>query len=65
VLNIIATIYAAAYHTLDSGLFYLYIGSCEKVANLSLWVHLAINVGSTILLSASNCKYVSTPAVHA
>ena len=29
-------------------------GSCEKTKNLSLWLHLAINVLSTILLGASN-----------
>ena len=29
-------------------------GSCEKTKNLSLWLHLAINALSTILLGASN-----------
>jgi len=26
---------------------------------MSLWIHLAINVMSTLLLSASNCEFIS------
>ena len=54
-LNIIVTIWAISNHKLEEGFAQLFQGSCAEVANMSLWIHLAINVMSTLLLSASNC----------
>lgn len=54
-LNIIVTIWAVSSHRVSGGLSYLYTGSCAEVAHMSLWIHLAINAMSTLLLSASNC----------
>jgi hypothetical protein len=34
----------------------LYTGSCATTAKMSFWIHLLINILSTTLLSASNCK---------
>lgn len=54
-LNVILTIWAATSHKSSGGLSYLYTGSCSEVATMGLWIHLAINAMSTLLLSASNC----------
>jgi len=56
-LNIILTIWAVANHHVDNEVSSLYAGSCKEVASMSLWIHLAINVMSTLLLSASNCEF--------
>jgi len=53
--NIILTTWAVSSHKVAGGLSFLYTGSCDEVANMSLWIHLGINVMSTLLLSASNC----------
>lgn len=53
-LNIIVTIWVTKKHPSADGLSYVYRGSCSEVKSLGLWIHLAINVMSTILLSASN-----------
>ena len=37
-----------------SGLVQVYEGSCGKVENLDIWIHLAINILSTLLLGGSN-----------
>lgn len=54
-LNIALTIWATTNHSVEDGISYLFTGSCKEVARLSLWVHLGINIMSTLLLSASNC----------
>jgi SNF family Na+-dependent transporter len=59
-LNITLTIWAVTNHQLVDGLSYLYTGSCQEVAKMSLWIHLGINAMSTMLLSASNCKSSSS-----
>jgi hypothetical protein len=62
-LNISLTVWAVTNHQLVGGISYLYTGSCSKVEKMSLWIHLGINVMSTVLLSASNCK-LSHPIIH-
>ena len=53
-INVIVTIYAVVKHGSHSEQSPLYVGSCREVSRLSLWIHLAINALSTLLLSASN-----------
>ena len=53
VINIIVAAWLGS-HKQESGLVEVYNGSCEKVAVLDLWSHLAINVLSTLLLGGSN-----------
>jgi len=55
-LNTALTVWAVSNHQVEGGLSYLYTGSCQEVAKMSLWIHLGINAMSTMLLSASNCK---------
>lgn len=54
IVNIGLTIWASAKNGLSNGLATIQEGSCQKTKDLSLWLHLAINVLSTILLAASN-----------
>ena len=39
---------------MDGGIGTIQLGSCQKTKNVSLWLHLLINILSTALLSASN-----------
>ena len=55
-INIGLTIYAASnpeYRT-ERGIGTLYSGSCDKSRTIGLWLHLGINILSTLLLSGSN-----------
>ena len=54
VINLSALIWAAAGAGLRGGLQTLQHGSCKETRNLNLWLHLAINALSTLLLGASN-----------
>lgn len=62
-LNITLTLWAVINHKVEDGLSYLYTGSCQEVATMSLWIHLGINAMSTMLLSASNytMQVISSP----
>lgn len=53
-INLIVTIWAAARYDIENGVGTIHDGSCDSTKSLSLWSHLAINVLSTALLSASN-----------
>ena len=53
-INVILTIVASTKFGLKNGIGTLQEGSCQVTKNLSLWLHLAINVLSTLLLGASN-----------
>lgn len=61
ILNVAWTIWAAVRHPADSNLVgVLYRGSCDRMNNLSTWLHLLINILSTALLAASNyCMQVA------
>ena len=56
IINLILTIWAVAkfgaYNNHGLGTFYN--GSCKRTASLTFWIHLVINVLSTLLLGASN-----------
>ena len=54
VINLSVMIWVAAGAGLKGGLRTLQHGSCKETKNLSLWLHLAINALSTLLLGASN-----------
>ena len=54
VINLSVMIWAAAGAGLKGGLQTLQQGSCKETKKLSLWLHLAINTLSTLLLGASN-----------
>ncbi len=54
VTNLIILTWVAIGNGFKGALGTLQQGSCQKTKDLSLWVHLAINVLSTLLLGASN-----------
>ena len=54
IINLILTIWAISTFGVQNGLGTLQDGSCKRTATLTFWVHLAINVLSTLLLGASN-----------
>ena len=62
-INLFLTIVAVSKYGLQSGLGTVQEGSCDKTRNLSLWLHLAINVLGTLLLGASNycMQCISSP----
>ena len=52
--NVALTAFALGSYGSDKGVGLIYRGDCSKVANLNQWLHLAINLLGTGLLSASN-----------
>ena len=54
VINLSVMIWGAAGAGFKGGLRTLQHGTCKETKNLSLWLHLAINVLSTLLLGASS-----------
>ena len=52
--NIVLTVFASTKYGIRGGFGTLQEGHCRKTKDLSLWLHLAINVLSTLLLGASN-----------
>ena len=54
IINFCVMIWAAAGAGLKGGLQTLQQGSCKETKTLNLWLHLAINTLSTLLLGASN-----------
>ena len=54
IINLSFTIWAVSSFKTQNGLGTLYDGSCKKTRTLAFWVHLAINVFSTLLFGASN-----------
>lgn len=53
-INLVVTIWGAAGFGVHGGLVTILDGDCSKAKKLSLWLHLAINILSTLLLGASN-----------
>ena len=53
-VNLAVTIWAATKFGIQNGVGTIQDGSCDKSRSLSLWLHIAINALSTLLLSASN-----------
>ncbi len=54
VVNVIVTIWGTARFGVQGTLVTIQDGDCSKSKKLSLWLHLAINILSTLLLGASN-----------
>lgn len=54
IVNLILTIWASARYGVKGGLGTIQSGACSKTKDLATWLHLAINVLSTLLLGASN-----------
>lgn len=54
VINIIVTIWGAAKFEVQGGLGMIQDGDCTTTKNVGFWLHLTINVLSTLLLGASN-----------
>ena len=54
VINVIVTIWGTARFGVHGALVTIQGGDCSKSKKLSLWLHLAINILSTLLLGASN-----------
>ena len=53
-INVILTVWASVKFGLVGGIGTIQQGSCQRTKHLSLWLHLAINLLSTLLLGASN-----------
>ncbi|THX14844.1 hypothetical protein D6D17_03147 [Aureobasidium pullulans] len=53
-LNLIATVLIARHSKFTAGISSIYTGNCKMVEKYDTWIHLAINVISTALLSGSN-----------
>ena len=53
-INLVVTIWGAARFGIHGALVTIQDGDCSKSKKLSLWLHLAINILSTLLLGASN-----------
>ncbi len=54
IINLIVTIWGTARFGIHGNLVTIQHGDCSKTKKLSLWLHLAINILSTLLLGASN-----------
>ena len=63
IINLIFTIWAVSNSGIQDGLGTLQDGSCKRTTTLTFWIHLAVNVLSTLLLGASNysMQYLSSP----
>lgn len=53
-LNIVVTAWAATTFGLSGGIGTIHRGECARIKSTGLWLHIAINVLSTMLLGASN-----------
>jgi len=54
IINVVLTTWASSRYGVKGGLGTLQSGACSKTRNLATWLHLGINVLSTLLLGASN-----------
>jgi len=53
-INVVAAVWLSKHPDSDSNLVEVFKGSCDTVATMDTWVHLAINALSTLLLGGSN-----------
>lgn len=53
-VNLLFVIIASAKHVVEDGIGTLFEGDCHYVEQAAVWLHVAINVLSSLLLSASN-----------
>jgi hypothetical protein len=54
VLNIVVIGWAASAFDLSGGIGTIYRDTCDKIKTTGLWLHIAINILSTMMLGASN-----------
>ncbi len=54
IINIAAAAWLKRHPGANSNLVEVFNGSCDKVSNMDIWVHLLINAISTLLLGGSN-----------
>lgn len=54
VINLTAMVWLVRHPNADSNLVEVFRGNCDVVSRMDTWVHLAINVLSTLLLGGSN-----------
>jgi len=54
IINLVVTIWASSAYRIAAGLGTIQDGGCSRTNNLATWLHLAINVLSTLLLGCSN-----------
>lgn len=52
--NFLFVVIASAKYVVDEGIGTLYEGDCQYVEQTAVWVHLAINILSSLVLGASN-----------
>lgn len=65
ILNIVFISWASANSTQGYGDSIIYRGSCTHVKNLKLWLHLLINVLSTVLVTGSSyCMFSPILSLH-
>lgn len=57
-INLGFTIGVAANHSVQDWIGVIYDGNCKTAESLSVFLHLVINILSTVLLSASNYSMV-------
>lgn len=54
VINVLAVAVLERHQNADTKLVQIYTGSCQRVTTMTIWIHLAINALSTVLLAGSN-----------
>ena len=52
--NVALTIWASTHYDVKEGIGTIYQGDCEKVSRLDTYLHLLINIFSSLILGASN-----------
>ena len=64
--NLILTVWASAHFKVTDGIGTLYRGDCQKVSKLDTFLHLLINIFSSLILGASNytMQVLSSPTRH-
>ena len=65
-VNVVLTIWATKRYGVHGGLGTVRDGECNQVKNLAMWLHLGINILSTLLLGASShtMQCLSAPTRH-
>ena len=54
IINVAVTVWASSVYGIERGLGTLYRGDCKRVESFVFWIHLGINLLSTLLVGASN-----------
>ena len=53
-ISVVVTLWGSIKFGVHEALVTIQDGSCDRTRNISLWLHLAINISRTLLLGASN-----------